>query len=45
MVECDLVEGKVIESMVERFFRNPDVRVIHAHNARAGCFLCAIERS
>jgi len=44
MIECDIVEGAVVESLIERFFGNPDVAYIHAHNARAGCFVCRIER-
>lgn len=44
MIECDVVEGAVLESLIERFFGNPDVDYIHAHNARAGCFVCRIER-
>ena len=44
MIECDIVEGAVLESLIERFFANPAVAYIHAHNARAGCFLCRIER-
>ena len=44
MVECDLVEGTGIESLIERFFTNPEVAAIHVHNARAGCYLCRIER-
>src|SRR5207249_169051 len=28
-----------------RFFANPEVACIHAHNARAGCFVCRIERT
>ena len=45
MVECDLTEGAALESMVSRFFANPETAVIHAHNARAGCFVCRIERA
>ena len=45
MVECDLVEGAALESMVSRFFTNADAAYIHAHNARAGCFMCRIERA
>ena len=44
MVECDLVEGAALESLVSRFFENPRASYIHAHNARAGCFMCRIER-
>jgi hypothetical protein len=45
MVECDVVQGDALESLIERFFANPEVRYLHAHNARAGCFLCRIDRA
>ena len=45
MVECDVVEGAALESMIERFLGNAGVSYIHAHNARAGCFVCRIERA
>ena len=45
MVECDVVDGAALEAMVARFFANPEVACIHAHNARAGCFVCRIERT
>ena len=45
MKECDVVQGAELESVVDRFFRNSEVAVIHAHNARAGCFVCTIERA
>jgi len=45
MVECDVVEGADLETLVGRFFANPDADYIHAHNARAGCFVARIERA
>jgi hypothetical protein len=45
MVACDVVEGNDLETMIDRFFGNPEVSYLHAHNARAGCFLCRIERA
>jgi hypothetical protein len=45
MQECDVVEGSDIETAVDRFFSNPTVQAIHAHNARAGCYVCRIERA
>ncbi len=44
MQECDVVPGEDLESAVDRFFENPAVETIHAHNARAGCYVCRIER-
>ena len=45
MQECDIAQGAEIEPLVERFFANPVVVTIHVHNARAGCFVCRIERA
>jgi hypothetical protein len=45
MVDADVVEGKEIESMIERLFANPDVDYIHAHNARRGCYSGRIDRA
>ena len=30
--------------MIQRFFANPDVDYIHAHNARRGCYAGRIDR-
>ena len=45
MLDADVVEGKEIESVIERFFGNPDVDYIHAHNARRGCYSGRIDRA
>ena len=38
MLDGDVVEGRQIESVIERFFANPDVAYIHVHNAKRGCY-------
>ena len=45
MLDADVVEGREIESVIERFFANPDVDYIHAHNARRGCYAGRIDRA
>lgn len=45
MLDADVTEGKEIESVIERFFGNPDVDYIHAHNARRGCYSGRIDRA
>jgi hypothetical protein len=45
MIDADVVEGKEIESVIERFFVNPDVDYVHAHNARRGCYSGRIDRA
>ena len=45
MVDADVVDGMEIESLIERFFSNPKVAYIHAHNAKRGCFSGQIDRA
>ncbi|MGE0237101.1 MAG: DUF1203 domain-containing protein [Parvibaculaceae bacterium] len=45
MLDADVVEGKEIEGVIARFFANPAVDYIHAHNARRGCYAGRIDRA
>src|SRR5688572_7927300 len=45
MLDADVVEGKDIERVIARFFANPDVAYIHAHNAKRGCYSGRIDRT
>ena len=45
MVDADVVSGDAVEEAIERFFTRDDVRYIHVHNAKRGCFACRIERA
>ncbi len=45
MVDADVVDGLESESLIERFFSNPKVAYIHAHNAKRGCFSGQIDRA
>lgn len=44
MLDADLVDGREIEALIERFFDNPDVAYIHVHNAKRGCYSGRIDR-
>ena len=44
MVDADVVEGPLMESLLERLFENETVRFIQAHHARRGCYAARIER-
>lgn len=44
MLDADVVEGRDIESLIERLFANPEVRFLQAHHARRGCYAARIER-
>ena len=44
MLDAEVDEGTRLEALIERFFANPEVAFLHAHNARRGCFACRIDR-
>ena len=45
MVDADLVDGAVLEPLIERFFANPEVSYLQAHYAKRGCYAARIERA
>jgi hypothetical protein len=45
MVDADLVDGREIEPLIERFLANPDVAYLHAHYAKRGCYAARIDRA
>ena len=45
IVDADVVDGRDLESLVERMFGRPDVQYLHVHFARPGCYACRIDRS
>ena len=45
MVFAELVAGRDVDEMIERVFdERPDIEILHARNAEAGCFICKIVR-
>ena len=44
MVDADLVDGREIEGVIERFFADPHIAYIHAHYAKRGCYAARIDR-
>jgi hypothetical protein len=44
MIDADVVEGKDLKPLVERFLANKDTAYLHAHFARRGCFAGRIDR-
>jgi len=44
MVDADVVDGRQVEQVIERFFANPGVAYIHAHYAKRGCYAARIDR-
>ncbi len=45
MTDADLVEGSSVETLIDRFFANPNVAYVHAHYAKRGCYVARIERA
>ena len=45
MLGCEVVEGRDLEAAIAGQFADPAATYLHVHNARPGCFNCAIERA
>jgi hypothetical protein len=45
MVDADVVPGTELESLIARFFGDPQVAYLHLHNARRGCYACRVDRA
>ncbi len=45
MVDADLVDGRVLEAVIERLLDNSEVRYLQAHYAKRGCYAARIERA
>jgi hypothetical protein len=44
MVDAEVLPGTALEEAISRFFIRSDVKFLHAHNARRGCYSCRIDR-
>ena len=45
LLDADVAPGNEIEPIIERFFADPRVAYIHAHNAKQGCYAGRIDRT
>lgn len=45
MVDADLVDGRELEPLIERFFAKSDVAYLHAHYAKRGCYAARIDHA
>ncbi|HXS73644.1 MAG TPA: DUF1203 domain-containing protein [Rhodanobacteraceae bacterium] len=45
MIDADVVAGFDVEELVLRYFKNPAIAYLHAHNAGRGCFAARIDRN
>lgn len=44
IVDADLVDGRQIEGLIERYLDNPKVAYIHVHYAKYGCYAGRVDR-
>jgi hypothetical protein len=42
--EADVVDGRELETAIERFLANPAIDYLHVHYAKPGCYACRIDR-
>lgn len=45
IVEAEVVEGHLIEALIDRYFGRDDVAYLHLHYARRGCYACRVDRA
>ena len=44
MADADVIEGRLLEEMIGRFFSNDAVAYLHLHFARPGCYAARVDR-
>lgn len=44
MRSADVIEGEVLDALIQRFFTDPQIAYLHVHNAKQGCFACRADR-
>ena len=45
MTDADVIDGKDLPALIDRFFADPATAYLHAHNAKRGCFAARIDRA
>ncbi len=45
MIGHELVDGRELESAIDRLFANPEVQYLHIHFASPGCYAAKVERA
>jgi hypothetical protein len=44
MVDAEIVDGDDVEALLQKFLARDEANYVHIHNARRGCYACAVER-
>lgn len=42
LIDADTVDGKRLESLIERLLRNESADYLHVHNAKLGCYMAQV---
>ena len=45
MIDADVVDGRELESVINRMFTDAGITYLHVHFARPGCFACRVDRA
>lgn len=45
MVDADVVDGRELQGLIERFFADTRVAYLHAHYAKRGCYAARVDRA
>lgn len=45
IVDADVIDGKNLESLIDRMLENDAADYLHIHNARLGCYAALVERA
>jgi hypothetical protein len=45
LLDADVVDGREVETLIERMLADRNVEYIHVHNAKPGCFAARIDRA
>ena len=45
MTDADLVDGGCVETLIDRFLKDPTVAYVQAHFAKRGCYAARIDRA
>ena len=44
IIDADVIDGKSLESLIERMLENESTDYLHIHNAKLGCYAAKVER-
>jgi hypothetical protein len=45
MIDADLIDGRELETSIQKLFHDPAVAYLHAHYAKRGCYAARVDRA